>query len=165
MAKNEEKTCPTSLQIKFFRNVVGWEIIAHELPELKHLNFVFIGDECPLAELPKDFTYKSKEIQQNRKNDELRIRYILVDKLYQDYAKNNAYIPPDFVVALDCGFKFYPSWNKAIPQMVRHGGAAMIFTEFTQTDCEDNLDIGKVFFIEKVTNTYYSGVQNGLRTF
>ena len=128
-----------------FRNVVGWEIIAHELPELKHLNFVFIGDECPLAELPKDFTYKSKEIQQNRKtqNDELRIRYVLVDKLYQDYAKNNSYMPPDFVVALDCGFKFYPSWNKAIPHMVRNGGAAMIFTEFNQTDCEDNLDIGK----------------------
>ena len=116
-----------------------------------------------MAELPKDFTYKSKEIQQNRKtqNDELRIRYVLVDKLYQDYAKNNSYIPPDFVVALDCGFKFYPSWNKAIPQMVRRGGAAMIFTEFTQTDCEDNLDIGKVFLKEKVTNTYhYSGVQD-----
>ena len=98
--------------------MVGWEIIAHELPELKHLNFVFIGDECPLTELPKDFTYKSKEIQQNRKNDELRIRYILLDKLYQDYANNNSYIKPDFVVALDCGFKFYPSWKKAIPQMV-----------------------------------------------
>ena len=49
-----------------FRNVIGWEIIAHELPELKHLNLVFIGDECPLAELPRDFTYKSKEIQQYR---------------------------------------------------------------------------------------------------
>jgi len=133
------------VRVAEFRNVVGWEIIAHELPELKHLNFVFIGDECPLAELPKDFTYKSKEIQQNRKtqNDELRIRYVLVDKLYQDYAKNNSYMPPDFVVALDCGFKFYPSWNKAIPHMVRNGGAAMIFTEFNQTDCEDNLDIVK----------------------
>ena len=82
------------------------------------MNFVFIGDECPLADLPKDFTYKSKEIQQNRKNDELRIRYVLLDKLYQDYANNNSYIKPDFVVALDCGFKFYPSWKKAIPQMV-----------------------------------------------
>ena len=51
-----------------FRNVMGWEIIAHELPELKHLNLVFIGDECPLADLPRDFTYKSKEIQQNRKD-------------------------------------------------------------------------------------------------
>ena len=129
--------------INFIRHVTGWEIIAHELPNLKHLNLVFIGDECPLAELPKDFTYKSKEIQQNRKNDELRIRYVLVDKLYQDYAKNNSYIEPDFVVALDCGFKFYPSWTKAIHKMVRKGGAAMIFTEFTQKDCEDNLDIVK----------------------
>ena len=129
--------------MKCYRHVTGWEIIAHELPNLKHLNLVFIGDECPLAELPKDFTYKSKEIQQNRKDDELRIRYVLVDKLYQDYAKNNSYIEPDFVVALDCGFKFYPSWTKAIQKMVRTGGAAMIFTEFTLKDQEDNLDIVK----------------------
>ena len=45
--------------------------------------------------------------------------------------------------ALDCGFKFYPSWNKAIPQMLRKTGAALIYTEFTQKDCEDNLDIVK----------------------
>ena len=125
---------------------MGWEIIAHELPNLKHLNLVFVGDECPLAELPRDFAYKSKEIQQHRKNDELRIRYVLIDKLYQDYAQNNAFIDPDFVVvsrrlfvftlyvhvflglqALDCGFKFYPSWNKAIPQMLRKTGAALIY--------------------------------------
>ena len=123
---------------------MGWEIIAHELPHLKHLNLVFIGDECPLAELPRDFTYKSKEIQQNRKETpELRIRYVLIDKLYQDYAKNNSYIEPDFVVALDCGFKFYPSWKKAIPHMVRPSGAALIFTEFNEKDCQDNLDIVK----------------------
>ena len=124
-----------------FRNVMGWEIIAHELPQLKHLTLVFIGDECPLAELPRDFTYKSKEIQASRKVDDLRIRYVLVDKYYQDYAKNNSYIEPDFVVALDCGFKFYPSWKKALPQMVRKSGAAMIFTEFNQPDCQDNLDL------------------------
>ena len=123
---------------------MGWEIIAHELPHLKHLNLVFIGDECPLAELPRDFTYKSKEIQQNRKETpELRIRYVLIDKLYQDYAKNNSYIEPDFVVALDCGFKFYPSWKKAIPHMVRPSGAALIFTEFNEKDCQDNLDNGQ----------------------
>ena len=124
-----------------FRNVLGWEIIAHELPNLKHLTLVFIGDECPLAELPKDFTYKSKEIQNSRKVDDLRIRYVLVDKYYQEYAKNNSYIEPDFVVALDCGFKFYPSWKKALPQMVRKSGAALIFTEFNQPDCQDNLDL------------------------
>lgn len=124
-----------------FRNVVGWELIAHELPNLKHMTLVFVGDEVPLADLPRDFTYKSKEIQTKRKADELRFRYVLVDKLYQDYATSSAFIEPDFVVALDCGFKFYPSWRKAIPKMVRKGGAAMIFTEFNLKDCEDNLNI------------------------
>ena len=131
------------VRVAEFRNVLGWEIIAHELPNLKHLNLVFIGDECPLAELPRDFTYKSKEIQQSRKSDELRIRYVLIDKFYQDYAANNSYIEPDFVVALDCGFKFYPSWKKANANMVRKNGAALIFTEFTQKDCEDNLELVK----------------------
>lgn len=130
------------VRVAEFRNVVGWEILAQELPNLKNLNLIFIGDECPLAELPRDFTYKSKEIQQSRQeSDDLRIRYVLVDKFYQDYAKNNAYIEPDFVVALDCGFKFYPSWTKAIPEMVRKSGAALIFTEFNQPDAEDNLKI------------------------
>lgn len=130
------------VRVAEFRNVLGWEILAHELPNLKHLNLVFIGDECPLAELPRDFTYKSKEIQQNRgDSDDLRIRYVLVDKFYQDYAATNNYMEPDFVVALDCGFKFYPSWRKAIPHMMREKGAALIFTEFTQKDCQDNLDL------------------------
>ena len=40
------------------RNLTGWEIIAHRLPQLKNLTIVFIGDECPLDEFPKDFTYK-----------------------------------------------------------------------------------------------------------
>lgn len=123
-----------------FRNVVGWEMVAHRLPKLNKMTLVFIGDEVPLAELPKDFKYKSKQIQKGR-NDDINIRYVLVNKLYQDYAGLNSYIEPDFVVALDCGFKFYPSWNKAIPHMVRKGGAALIFTEFTQKDMEDNLRI------------------------
>jgi hypothetical protein len=40
------------------RNLTGWEIISHRLPKLRKLTIVFIGDECPLQEFPKDFTYK-----------------------------------------------------------------------------------------------------------
>ena len=40
------------------RNLLGWEIIAHRLPNLRNLTIVFVGDECPLLEFPKDFTYK-----------------------------------------------------------------------------------------------------------
>jgi hypothetical protein len=32
----------------------------------------------------------------------------------------------------DCGFKFYPSWLKAIPLMLQTAGVPLIFTEFTQ---------------------------------
>merc|ERR1711874_188103 len=37
------------------RHLTGWEIIAHRLPQLKKLTVVFVGDECPLSEFPKDF--------------------------------------------------------------------------------------------------------------
>ena len=63
-------------RIAEMRHLTGWEIIAHRLPKLKKLTFVFIGDECPLSEFPKDFTYKSKEIQTERGSD-LTIRQVL----------------------------------------------------------------------------------------
>jgi len=122
------------------RHLTGWEIIAHRLPKLKTLTFVFIGDECPLSEFPKDFTYKSKEIQTERGSD-LTIRYQLCPKLYQDYATAQSFIKPDLVVALDCGFKFYPSWIPAIKQMLKYPNVPLIFTEFTLADQKDNLDI------------------------
>ena len=40
------------------RNLIGWEMIAHRLPKLCKLNIIFVGDECPLEDFPKDFTYK-----------------------------------------------------------------------------------------------------------
>ena len=46
------------------RHFVGWEIFCHRLPKLTKLTIVFIGDECPTGQFPKDFTYKSKDVQQ-----------------------------------------------------------------------------------------------------
>ena len=60
------------------------------------------------------------------------------EKTNQHYAQNNSYIEPDFVVALDCGFKFYLSWKKSIPHIVRPRCATLIFTEFIEKDCQDN---------------------------
>ena len=42
------------------------------------------------------------------------------------------YIELDFVVALDCGFKFYPSWKKATPQMVQPSGVELISQNLTK---------------------------------
>ncbi len=81
------------------RHFTGWEILAHRLPKLLNLTLVFIGDECPTGEFPKDFTYKSKDVQQDRSKD-LTIRYVLYPKFYQDYAKLSTFIKPDVVAAL-----------------------------------------------------------------
>ena len=48
---------------------------------------------------------------------------------------------PDLVVALDCGFKFYPSWVPAIREMLKYADVPLIFTEFTMKDQKDNLAI------------------------
>ena len=45
-------------RIAEMRNLTGWEILAQRLPQLLKLTIIFIGDECPLEEFPKDFTYK-----------------------------------------------------------------------------------------------------------
>ena len=88
------------------RHFTGWEILAHRLPKLLNLTLVFIGDECPTGEFPKDFTYKSKDVQQERSKD-LTIRYVLYPKLYQDYAKLSTFIKPDVVAALGKAFAIY----------------------------------------------------------
>lgn len=46
------------------RHFIGWEIFCHRLPKLVKLTIVFIGDECPTGQFPKEFTYKSKDVQQ-----------------------------------------------------------------------------------------------------
>ena len=52
-------------------------------------------------------------------------------QLYQDYVKTPGYVQPDIVAALDCGFKFYPSWDPCIPHLLPAPGVPCVFTEFT----------------------------------
>ena len=52
------------VRIAEMRHFTGWEIFCHRLPKLTKLTIVFIGDECPTGKFPKDFTYKSKDVQQ-----------------------------------------------------------------------------------------------------
>ena len=59
--------------------------------------------------------------------------------LYQDYSKTPKYSAPDIIAALDCGFKFYPSWDPCIPSLVDQSGAPLVFTEFTLQDTKDNM--------------------------
>ena len=52
-------------------------------------------------------------------------------QLYQDYVGGANYRVPDIVAALDCGFKFYPSWDPCIPHLLPSVGVPCVFTEFT----------------------------------
>ena len=50
--------CQVGVRFAEMRHFTGWEILCHRLPKLVKLTLVFIGDECPTGEFPKDFTYK-----------------------------------------------------------------------------------------------------------
>merc|ERR1719208_342951 len=99
------------------RHLVGWEIIALRLPNLKRLHIVFIGDEIITGSFPPTFTYKSFAAQKEK--PDLEVKYTFEPpQLYQDYNKSSNYNKPDIIAALDCGFKFYPSWDPCIPSLV-----------------------------------------------
>jgi len=120
------------------RHLVGWEIIALRLPKLKKLHVVFIGDEVISGCFPPTFTFKSNEAQKEK--PDLEVKYTFEPPmLYQDYHKSPQYKKPDIIAALDCGFKFYPSWDPCIPELVNETGAPCVFTEFTLQDTKDNL--------------------------
>jgi hypothetical protein len=62
----------------------------------------------------------------------IQIRYSFEPpQLYQNYVNSPSYSPPDIIAALDCGFKFYPSWDPCLPHLVAQSGVPLVFTEFT----------------------------------
>lgn len=120
------------------RHLVGWEIIALRLPKLKKMHIVFIGDEVITGSFPPIFNYKSAAAQKEK--PELEMKYTFEPPmLYQDYNLSPKYTRPDIIAALDCGFKFYPTWDPCIPTLVDNSGAPLIFTEFNLPDTKDNL--------------------------
>ena len=109
------------------------------MPNLKKLNIVFIGDEVITGAFPPTFKYKTAAAQKEK--PELEVHYTFEPPmLYQDYHKSANYSKPDIIAALDCGFKFYPSWDPCIPSLVDKSGIPLVFTEFTLQDTKDNLD-------------------------
>lgn len=120
------------------RHLVGWEILALRLPNIKKLHIIFIGDEVITGAFPPTFTYKSSEAQKER--PDLEVKYTFEPpKLYDEYMRSPCFIRPDIIGALDCGFKFYPSWDSSIPCLVPKDGTPCVFTEFTLQDTKDNL--------------------------
>ena len=100
------------------------------LPKLRKLHVVFIGDEIISGAFPPTFNFKSNEAQKDK--PDLQVKYTFEPPtLYQNYNQSPSYTKPDIIAALDCGFKFYPSWDPCIPQLVDRSGAPCVFTEFT----------------------------------
>jgi len=81
------------------RHLTGWEIIACRLPQLKSLHLFFVGDETPASDLPRTFSYIGKELEAKREG--LKVVYHFEPpQLYQDFAKKNSFMKPDFIAAV-----------------------------------------------------------------
>ena len=123
------------------RHLIGWEILACRLPRLRRLRLHFIGDEATVGDFPKEFSYKGRDLQNERPDVEVKY-FFPKPELYQDYIRSRGN-RPDAIVALDCGFKFYPSWQDGIRAMLASKGTPIVFTEFTLEDQRDNLRLVK----------------------
>ena len=75
------------------------------------------------------------------------IRYLFVQDTYDGYSESNntkksyncGFIRPDIVAVLNCGFIFYSSWDKSIPNLLKYPEVPLIFTEYYEEDCKLNL--------------------------
>jgi len=65
----------------------------------------------------------------------VKVRYVFKAGEYHKVARKIG--KADLVVALNCGFIFYRSWDESIPPMLK---APLAFTEYYEEDCKANLD-------------------------
>ena len=65
------------------------------------------------------------------------------------------YRAPDMVAALDCGFKFYSTWDPCIPHLLPDNGAPCVFTEFTLQVYGKDYKLIYIFIIIMMCNIYY----------
>ena len=64
------------------------------------------------------FSYSSPYLAAAR--PDLTVDYSFVSASYHDYAGDRTkFVKPDCVAALNCGFIFYKSWDKSIPEMLK----------------------------------------------
>jgi hypothetical protein len=81
------------------RHLIGWEIIACRLPQLKSLHLFFVGDESPAKEMPRTFSYIGKELEARRERLEV-FYHFEPPQLYQDFAQKSSFMKPDFIAVV-----------------------------------------------------------------
>lgn len=106
----------------------AWSLLPALMPGVEKVTIVFIGLEC--VQPPEDAS----------PHPSLELIY-QPPCPYDEYARSPAYLEPDLVCALNCGFILYSSWAASIPLMVRDSGAPLVFTEYYDIDARANLDL------------------------
>ncbi len=64
------------------------------------------------------------------------MRYVFKRRSYQEACGEGKVPRADLVVALNCGFVFYESWDASIPLMLSRPGVPLVFTEYYLEDCQ-----------------------------
>ena len=128
--------------------IIKWEYLLHRLPNLQTLHLIFIGlelDNEPESGVCPDIDPCDLCLDQGRK-----IKYEIRKMGYENYSqKCQEYIVPDMVCAFNCGFHENvnesaaekDTWKAALPFLVRHVGVPLIFTSYTISEAQKDLDL------------------------
>jgi splicing suppressor protein 51 len=115
-----------------------WEIILHCLPQLTHLDMVFIGPEVEKGlettrELCVDCQEKGRVLSTHFQSG----------NLYHQYAISDNFIMPNIIVVYNCGLHEYvgtdaDTWLPSLPFLVKFNQTPLILTSYTSDEaCKD----------------------------
>ena len=120
--------------------IIKWEYLLHRLPNLQTLHLVFIGlelDNEPDSGISPDIDPCDACLDEGR-----NIKYEIRKMGYENYSqKCHEYCLPDMVICQNCGFHDNVDWIAALPFLVRHVGVPLIFTSYTYSEAQKDLDL------------------------
>ena len=122
--------------------LIKWEYLAHRLPALKSLTYVFIGPE--LEEEDDEGGPKVLPCSACQDNGVL-IEYAVHAGTYKSYLATQPELQPDILLAQNCGFSEHQKssleWEEgwgSLDCLLQHS-APVIFTSYTKEEAEQDL--------------------------
>jgi len=123
--------------------IIKWEYLAHRLPNLKHISFLFVGPELedesnehvPIPQC-EDCTSKGRTVS-----------FSTLSSTYNTVRCNSRYSIPDLVLVQNCGFHEYPDevgckeWEEGWAGLnhLLYDNSLLIFTSYTKGEAELDL--------------------------
>ncbi|XP_042878972.1 putative protein MSS51 homolog, mitochondrial isoform X2 [Penaeus japonicus] len=135
--------------------IIRWEYMVHRLPALMKLHIVFIGPELfsdsgLSEELPDNHCLDDSGMSRcdDCQGKSRAIIYEMCEMLYHDYATTSYFHNPDLIISFNCGFHEFEgeekdTWPASLSVMLKNPDVPLIFTSYTKTESERDLEVLK----------------------